>query len=329
MSPSHIPWSSIELLHHVVRTLNYLHNDHQLPLPCLDYRAKIKLHGSNCAVQIHPDGTVLAQSRTQLLTPKADYKGFAAWVESQSAYFSALRAEVPWVVFGEWCGPGVEKGMAVSELPQKIFAVFALQMDMGAAASLWVEPAEIQARLGILPQNMHVLPWENHGMLQIDYASEGSIEQAAALLNQQILEVEAEDPWIKRVFAISGLGEGLVMYPILGKGLHPELWARQMFKVKGDKHRVAGKVAAQRLPTVSESPDAFVGQLLTEARLEQGLSVVCAGLRDPRLTGKFLAWVLADVQKESKAELEVSGLHWAQVLPALQSHARHWYLQRA
>ena len=76
MSVHLVSWGSIELLHNVVRTLTMLHEEHHRKFPVVRYRAKVKLHGSNCAVQVHADG-VLAQSRTTMLTPQADYKGFA------------------------------------------------------------------------------------------------------------------------------------------------------------------------------------------------------------------------------------------------------------
>jgi crotonobetainyl-CoA:carnitine CoA-transferase CaiB-like acyl-CoA transferase len=67
-----------------------------------------------------------------------------------------------------------------------------------------------------------------------------------------------------------------------------------------------------------------LGHLVTEARLAQGVGAV--GGREPRLTGKFLAWVTADVRKESVAELEAAGLAWAQVEKPLQVAARAWFL---
>ena len=56
----HIAWASIELLHNVVRLLTALNEEGQ-PFPVVRYRAKVKLHGSNCAVQVGPDG-IAAQS---------------------------------------------------------------------------------------------------------------------------------------------------------------------------------------------------------------------------------------------------------------------------
>src|SRR5262249_34980937 len=159
---THVAWSSIELLHNVVRTLGHLHELGR-PFPVVEYRAKVKLHGSNCAVQITGDG-IAAQSRTSLLTPDADYKGFAAWVHRHAAYFESLARGI--VVFGEWCGPGVEKGMAVSAASTKLFAVFAVQV----AGEIVVEPDPIRALVPAdgAPAELHVLPWEGDAV-RIDF----------------------------------------------------------------------------------------------------------------------------------------------------------------
>ena len=99
-----------------------------------------------------------------------------------------------------------------------------------------------------------------------------------------------------------------------------------MWKAKGEKHRTAGtRTAVQVNAEVVASVEEFVSLMVTEARLQQGLGAVCGGTRDPKATGKFLAWTLADVQKESVAELEASGLTWAQVEKAVQAKARSWF----
>jgi hypothetical protein len=79
--------------------------------------------------------------------------------------------------------------------------------------------------------------------------------------------------------------------------------------------------------TVVASVDEFVALMVTEARLEQGLTVACGGGRDPKRTSTFLAWITADVRKESAAELEASKLTWAQVEKAVQTRARTWFLK--
>lgn len=55
------------------------------------YRGKIKLHGTNAAVQLHADGRVLAQSRKRLLDDKVDNAGFCAWVMTQEAAWQQVQ----------------------------------------------------------------------------------------------------------------------------------------------------------------------------------------------------------------------------------------------
>ncbi|HEY0252325.1 MAG TPA: RNA ligase family protein [Kofleriaceae bacterium] len=308
MSTEHVAWGSIEQLHNCVRTLEHLATLGQ-PLPTLRYRAKVKLHGSNCAVQRTAEGIAM-QSRSQMITTAADFHGFAAWATAHRSAFEKLPPGT--VVFGEWCGPGVMKGTAISRVAEKQFVVFTIQRG----DQFIVEPSELHA---LVPE-LRVLPWEGEPIV-IDYGSRESLERAAAELNRRVEEVEREDPWVKREFGISGIGEGLVLYP---EPFSMEL----MFKAKGEKHRTAAAKSAVAVDaSVAASVTDFVEMMVTEARLQQGVEAV--GGRDPKRTGAFLAWMAADVQKESVAELEASGLAWSQVDKAVQAAVRRWFLKVA
>ena len=319
---AHVPWGSIELLHNLVATLGHLNGLGQ-PFPVVEYRAKVKLHGTNCAVQITGSG-VIAQSRTALLSPDADYKGFAVWVAAQRDYFARLPSGL--VVFGEWCGPGIEKGMAISQARTKLFAVFAVRRDDGIIIH---EPEQIRALLPAAnaPEQLHVLTWEGDP-ITIKFGDRADLERAASVLNTRVAEVEREDPWVKRALGISGLGEGLVFYPVSVDGAAPasERLEQLMFKAKGEKHRTAGtKTAVQVDPSVVASVAEFVALMVTDARLRQGLTEACGGARDPKITRQFLEWVATDVRKESSAELAASGLSWSDVDKAVQARAREWF----
>jgi hypothetical protein len=323
-----ITWASIGLLHNVVKTLQFLAalppQEGQQTLPQVHYRAKVKLHGMNCAVQIHDNG-IVAQSRETILTPEADLKGFAKWAYSHESVWRSLPSGI--VVFGEWCGPGVEPGMAVSNLPTKIFAVFGIQIGTGENAKLVYDPAGITAILAkaVIPL-MYVLPWMAAVDFTVDFADAQSLQDASVQLNGIVQQVEQEDPWVKEQFNVSGLGEGIVLYPVSWEDTNPESFAKRMFKAKGEKHRtVRTKDAVQVNPEAAQGVTEFVNLVLTPARLEQGVSKI--GGREPKLTGKFLQWIVADVQKETAAELAASGLTWGQVQPVVQRIAREWFLK--
>ena len=236
------------------------------------------------------------------------------------------------MVFGEWCGPGVEKGMAISEAAGKVFAVFAVR----EGERVIYEPALLRDLvLGEgAPQDLFVLPWEGDEIV-VDYGSPALLEAVATALSGRVEAVEREDPWVKQTFGISGLGEGLVFYPVAvddtAPRVDPESLAALMFKAKGLKHRTAGtRTAVQVKAEVVGSVAEFVALMVGEARLQQGLAAVCGGAFDAKHTGKFLAWVAADVRKESVAELEAASLTWAQVEKPVQMRAREWFLaQRA
>jgi hypothetical protein len=77
-----------------------------------------KIDGTNAAVVVNEDGTILAQSRNRFITPREDNYGFAAWV---GAHEGELRALGSGVHFGEWWGQGVQRGY---DLVEKRFSLF-------------------------------------------------------------------------------------------------------------------------------------------------------------------------------------------------------------
>ena len=321
--PTHISWPSIELLHNVVKDCTLYNQRTGAPFRTITYKAKVKLHGTNCSVQVTDEG-IFAQSREIMLTPTADLKGFAQWVEASKTAFRNVPKGI--TIFGEWCGQGVEGGMAISQHP-KIWAVFGILLGGEETSRMVYDPVEIAEYLSTvsLPE-MYILPWEDGIEFTIDYGDKTSLDAAAMLLNERVSSVEKEDPWVKATFGISGLGEGIVLYP---QNLLPErdFYRRYMFKAKGEKHRTANvREAVQVDPTVVASIEEFANVMVAEARLLQGVTVACGGAYDKKLTGKFIQWVTADTEKESQDELEASGLTWTQVKSAVSKKAQVWYL---
>ena len=191
-----------------------------------------------------------------------------------------------------------------------------------------MEPAALEAMQHKCPDT-YILPWFWPNVFPINWNQNPDMLQAATnVINQAVEGVEAEDPWVKRVFGVKGTGEGLVFYPVSKEHLGLSNFNNLVFKAKGEKHKnIKTAAPADVNPAVAASVDAFVDMVLTPARLDQGATAV--GGFDMKQTGKFVAWCLADVQKETTDELEASQLDWKQVQKPLGDKARSWFLEQA
>ncbi|MGK7928098.1 MAG: RNA ligase family protein [Spirulina sp.] len=317
-------WPSIELLHNVRRGLEIAGET-----PKVTYRAKLKLDGTNGGIQIFTDGRIAAQSRSQIITPESDNAGFANWVTQNIDFFAQLAGEEHLTLFGEWCGKGIQRRTAISQIDRKIFAIFALQYGgrEGKYARLEIDPDRICTLIPPHP-DIFVLPFYGEPMV-FDFSDREQLQKASDRLNQIIAEVERCDPWIKETFGIEGLGEGLVMYPQSDRLAERISYAELLFKAKGEKHQVVKtKKPVQIDPEVAKNVEAFAALFVTEARLQQGVTEACGGELDLKKMGEFLKWITADVQKESVAELESAQLTWKDVSKTVMNVARKWYKEK-
>ncbi len=308
------------------------------------YRGKIKLHGTNAGIRVYKD-EVVAQSRETIITPEDDNAGFARWVESNIDYWRAIGgmekfsvgSDQELTIFGEWCGPGVikGKGTAISKIPNKIFAVFAVMVGgVGFDENsefpkedknpLIIEPEEIKDILGNPPKDVYVLPWASYEPVTVNWLDGNTLQPVVDRLNGLISELEPLDPWVKTTFGIDGTAEGIVYYPT--GPITRKQFSNFSFKVKGEKHAVkAAKEVVQIAPEVVKSIDEFVAMFVTEPRLEQGLAAIGCGKEN---IGPFLKWMGNDILKESVLELEAADLKWEQVQKSIQIAARTWFIKQ-
>jgi len=302
------------------------------------YRGKIKIHGTNAGIQVTPGGKVVAQSRNRVVTPIDDNLDFAKWVATTSERWARL---MPCVVYGEWCGLGVQKGVAISEVNDRQFCVFAITIpatvydggfDAQGVTSIIYEPDDIEQWLRPVGavDRAHVLPWY-HEPLNVTIPS--SALAASKKFNDMTSEVAEQDPWVHKVFGVAGPGEGLVEFPIAIDGtsmtkLHE--FSALSFKSKGENHLVKkrrdGQGDAAANVEVPRTVMHFVYMMVTEARCEQGLAELGDG-RKPELFRHFLAWMLKDIEKEGHNELESAGFVMGDARPTLTQACKRWWFQ--
>lgn len=336
-----LAWPEIESFHHIRKFLQvdpaeWWRGMEQLHgTSVVEYRCKVKLHGTNAAVQIHMDGTIICQSRESIITREKDNAGFARWVMSNADEWQRAQG---YVVYGEWCGPGIQKSVAISDIPKKVFAVFAARA-LGSVDSLIVEPDQLREIVKNV-SDTYVLPWHTHTVahdsathvyskVDVDWKkTDEGLAQVIAPINDWVLAIEANDPWVESTFGVKGTGEGLVFYPVSKPHLGWENFQNLVFKAKGEKHKnIKTQKPAQVNPETAASVDAFCDLVLTEARLEQGANAVAGGkcTYDMQMLGKFIGWIIKDVEKETQDELTASGLTFKEVQKSLTDKARNWY----
>ncbi len=113
-----------------------------------------KIDGTNAQIRITNQGEMLVGSRNRWITPDDDNFGFATWVKEHEEELKLLG---PGCHFGEWWGPGIQRGYGLAERKFSLFNI-----------SRWKEPNVLPACCSLVP----VLAMGNFGGHEIDAALE-------------------------------------------------------------------------------------------------------------------------------------------------------------
>lgn len=338
---NHYRYHSIEQYRNVIRTVRDRCKYHELPLPKVTFCGTVKLHGTNAGVVLDArTGDVYAQSRELIIVPGQDNAGFAAYLEENREsftrflkHFAASHGEgyTHFAVYGEWCGQGIMKGVAVNQLP-KMFVIFGAkvirEVPDGDAEQRWLSVTELNvlvAQATSLPESVKYIGDFKSYMYEIDFA-------APELAQNHLVEltniVERECP-VGKALGVEGVGEGIVWSSNVG--INEPLWRDLIFKVKGEKHsdtKVKTLVEVD-VEAVQRASD-FVSAVVTEHRLEKAeAKLVELGVElDVKNTGQFLKLIGGDVLKEESDRLAASNLEWKSVAGQVATAARQWWLKR-
>lgn len=314
-------WTSIDKFSDVWNTMTkYL-------TPPVFYREKIKLHGTNAAIRWE-NGVATGQKRTSDVTVKHDNEGFAAWLESID--FASIVSEsvknTDFVVFGECAGKGIQKKDAITRIDRKAF--FAFSVLLLDDETLIVEPTEIQKFVPIR-DDIFVLPWFSDSVRSVHSNDVETARRYSEYLNSEVDKIGQLDLYVLENFGVEGSGEGLVAYPLTSAVAHSipyEFFRTFTFKVKTESHGVQKvKNKAGHIVEVPGEVSAFVEMFATETRFQQIVNDHLDGVVSAQKTGDFLKALAFDIMKESKLELEKSGLEWKDVVKKVNMKAVAWY----
>jgi RNA ligase len=302
-------------------------------LPTLPFKGTVKLHGTNASIIFSNDSDIVFQSKNRQLSINNDNSGFMNHMLGDNVGVKKLtelhqkmtQALLPnkyekIAVFGEWCGEGIMKGVAINQLPRMfvIFDVYGINGDesVNIPHNEWDRVNMPDIRIF----NIHQFQTYT---IEIDFNKPEMIQNALIDYTQQ---VEDECP-IAKHFGISGCGEGIVYKCTDPDYNDPAFW----LKIKGEKHSVSKvKTLAPVDVEKMKSVDDFMDKVVTENRLNQGIEyLVEMGLEvTEKSTGQFISWVFKDCLKEESDTLEASGLNKKDIGKPLGTLSRKWYFKK-
>lgn len=271
------------------------------------FRGTVKTHGTSGAIGYSAEREIWCQSRERIITPQSDNYGFAAFVDKNKEEILEILLETgkalslnfeteSLVLYGEWCGEKVQKGVSISSLP-RMFVIFDILL-VTKHGNRWIDPFSIPP---VCRPEINVYSVSHFPSFEWKVSFENLVETRDHF-NGITLEVEEECPVGKALGVFRGegqctVGEGVVWRAVLSNG------EPYRIKIKGEKHTVSKvRNAAKAEVEVSSSLNDFLEKTVTQNRMEQGLSVIFGEEELSRASlkrmGEFQRWVVHDVKKE-------------------------------
>jgi hypothetical protein len=287
---------------------------HLTPYPSISWRCTIKNHGSNAGIVLYKDGTYEFQSRERVLTLQQDNADFMLKMSNKNykSLFEGIEFNDSIVIYGEWCGIGIQKGVGISQLP-KMFIIFAIKIDDV------YRDMENYKHLKIEEENIYNILQFPHYFITIDFNKPEMSQNEIADLT---LAIEKECP-VAKYFGVSGVGEGLVAETFYNGN-------RYIFKSKGLLHQNS---KVHTLATVDTEEvnglNEFVEYACTENRMLQGIDKLRENGKqlDTTSTGDFLRWIVNDIHKEEEDTIIKNQINIKKVNSYISQKAREFYMK--
>jgi len=298
-------------------------------MPIVSFVGTIKMHGSNSGVGMDKDDDMWYQSRTHNVDIGKDNAGFAFFADARKDYFRDIILDIKKknnikdetvIVFGEWCGGNIQKGVALNQL-DKMFVIFSVKIVNPDNEGNYYLPYEKWDSYKYPEQNIFNINDYEKFHIDIDFNSPSECQNQLIEITQK---VEQECP-VGKAFGVSGIGEG-VCWTGFYKG------GRYVFKVKGEKHsgskvKTLAPVDIEKINSIKE----FVEYAVTENRLNQAIEQVFVTNSveiDRKGTGDFLRWVVNDIAKEEMETMVENNLEPNDINKYISIKAREWFFNK-
>jgi hypothetical protein len=244
--------------------------------PTLRFKGSTKIHGTNAGIGIDNEGNLWCQSRENIVTVEKDNMGFAFFVESRKQDIlrlfdfiitdNAIEDYDAIVIYGEFAGKGIQKGVAISEIEKSFFIFDVVYYCNGKARFLDIDNPNTPRLWGLeMPKDTYfVADISQIYDIEIDFNNPELSQNALVELTTKV----ADNCPVAQHFGVSGIGEGIVWKSWFND-------ERIMFKVKDERHSVSQvkKLASVDIDKLNSAKD-FVEYAMTENRFNQCISTL-------------------------------------------------------
>lgn len=277
-------------------------------LPRLKFEGTVKLHGTNASVVFSSDGEIWAQSRENIITPEKDNAGFAMFAHANKEIFKQIASGIgndkDIVIYGEWCGGNIQKGVAICQL-QKMFVIFGIAIANEDNQKTYIQREEIELKTrDHKTEQIHLIYDFQTWRKEIDF------ENPALYQNElnEITELVESECLVGKALGAIGIGEGVVWKCITPGWEDSGFW----FKVKGEKHaaskvKTLARVDVDKLNNINALAERVANNERLEQMHQQVFDTLNGGETDMKKMGDFIKAVMTDIFKEEVDLISASG----------------------
>lgn len=339
MANKFIPFPKIHGFDHVVEEVEYNRQqeieegNEEAEYPKISFVGRVKIHGTNGAIIMRPDGHVYCQGRNKLIDSEDDFKFYSfcqnkkfpeLFDQLKEIYFNQGGEEdidsSYIALFGEYAGKGIQSKVGICNV-DKLFIIFAIKLVFeDKSKNVWLnldEYSEIQ-----MPKervfNVSTFP---SFKITIDFSKP---EESISVLKNLTNNIEKECP-VTKSLGSKGKGEGLVW-----SAIGTDYYFTNVFKTKHDSFMATRKDNVSLSSAVIESVKKFVDMTVTENRLNQGLDFLKEEKLDLSLKSAraFSNWIADDILVEEESTIEKSKLDENNLRKKIIETSKAWFLKK-
>lgn len=332
---THISYNSIEQCRNTLRDLKKARNNTDFNIPSeVEFTGTVKIHGTNCSICYSNKTGIYCQSRNNVINLTYDNQGFCMFIEKNKSEFESYfkliteRYNIDLDIYtlslyGEWCGEGIQKGVAVSKLP-KCFCIFDCKVSNLSDSefkSYWLDVSlkNTDGNCVIAKPSDRIYNIYDFQTFCIKINLD-SYQDSQKQLEEYTLQVEKCCPFAKAL-GVEGIGEGIVW----------RYWYnnnnRWIFKTKGDEHKVTKeKVLVSVDIEKVENIKQFVENTCTINRFEQAIDHIYKINPDSPQFGNtpsmkdckvIIDWIRNDIVKEETDTMIENGFTTKDIISIL------------